>query len=131
MARGNRRWVPTKSNTSKAAWLARWLLSVAMQSDIYGKEQRMVNPRVRGWTNYFRWGNSARDLSFVKWQVDRKVRRFASRQQSKKRKGGRGWTTWRSEEIYKEWGLYNDYRVSWSSVPKQLSLITLPSEVSW
>ena len=71
-----------------------------------------INPKLRGWVNYFRWGNSGQDLSFVRWQVDRKVRRFATRQRPK-RKGGRPWTTWSAAEIYGQWGLYSDYRVSW------------------
>lgn len=76
----------------------------------------VVNPRVRGWVNYFRWGNAGRDLSFVAWEVERKVRLFASRQRPKRR-GGRCWTKWSTEEIYDRWGLYGDYRVSWCSVP--------------
>jgi RNA-directed DNA polymerase len=79
--------------------------------------RRLVNPIVRGWVNYFRWGNAGRDLSFVAWQVDMKVRRFASRQRPK-RHGGRGWTTWSNQEIYGEWGLFHDYRVAWCSEPK-------------
>jgi RNA-directed DNA polymerase len=74
----------------------------------------VINPMVRGWVNYFRWGNAGRDLSFVRWQIDKKVRLFASRQRPKRR-GGRRWTTWSAEEIYTKWGLYNDYRVSWCS----------------
>ncbi len=72
--------------------------------------RRIVNPRVRGWVNYFRWGNAGRDLQFVGWQVDAKVRRFASRQRPKRR-GGRTWTTWSAKEIYGTWGLFHDYRV--------------------
>jgi RNA-directed DNA polymerase len=72
--------------------------------------RRIVNPRVRGWVNYFRWGNAGHDLAFVAWQVDRKVRQFASRQRPKRR-GGRTWTTWSAEEIYGAWGLFHDYRV--------------------
>jgi len=75
----------------------------------------VINPRVRGWVNFFRWENSSADLSFVKWQVDLKMRRFASRQQPKRR-GGRRWTTWSAEEIYGQWKLFHDYRVSWRSV---------------
>lgn len=74
-----------------------------------------VNPRVRGWVNYFRWGNSGRDLSFVKWQVHQKVCRFASRQRPKRRKGKRGWTTWSDPEVYGQWKLYQDYRVYFRS----------------
>lgn len=74
--------------------------------------RNVVNPRVRGWVNYFSWGNSGRDLSYVAWQVDRLVRQFASRQRPKRR-GGRTWTSWSSREIYQKWGLFNDYHVSW------------------
>jgi RNA-directed DNA polymerase len=76
--------------------------------------KQVVNPRVRGWVNYFRWGNSGRDLSYVAWQVDRKVRRFASRQRPKRR-GGRSWTTWSTNDIYEKWGLFRDYGVAWCS----------------
>jgi RNA-directed DNA polymerase len=79
--------------------------------------QRIVNPRVRGWVQYFRWGNAARDLSFVAWQVGQKVRRFASRQRPKRR-GGRNWTTWSAKEIYGTRGLFRDYQVSWRSEPR-------------
>ncbi|MBV9945329.1 MAG: hypothetical protein JOZ69_00595 [Myxococcales bacterium] len=80
--------------------------------------RRIVNPRVRGWVNYFRWGNAGRDLSFVAWQVERKVRRFASRQRPKRR-GGRPWTTWSAEEIYGAWGLFHGYRVLPRSEPRR------------
>ncbi len=76
--------------------------------------QYVINPRVRGWVNFFRWGNSGADLNFMRWQIDLKIRRFASRQQPKRR-GGRRWTTWSTEEIYGQWGLFSDYRVSWCS----------------
>ena len=79
--------------------------------------REVVNPRVRGWVNYFRWGHSSQDLKFVRWQVDTKVRRFASRQRPKRR-GGRRWTTWSRQEIYEDWGLFQTYRVSWCSVPR-------------
>lgn len=72
--------------------------------------REVVNPRVRGWVNYFRWGNASHTLHHVRWQVERKVRRFASRQRPKRR-GGRTWTLWSHAEIYGEWGLYNRYQV--------------------
>lgn len=70
----------------------------------------VVNPRVRGWVNYFRWGNSGAALYYVKWRVDALVRRFASRQRPKRR-GGRTWTSWRSDELYGEWKLFHHYAV--------------------
>jgi RNA-directed DNA polymerase len=77
--------------------------------------RNVVNPRVRGWVNYFRWGNASRDLLFVRWRVDTMVRKFATRQRPTKRKGGCGWTTWSSQEIYGDWGLFCSYRVNWCS----------------
>jgi RNA-directed DNA polymerase len=41
--------------------------------------RRIVNPRVRGWVNYFGWGNASCDLDFVAWQVEQKVRRCTNR----------------------------------------------------
>lgn len=71
----------------------------------------VVNPRVRGWVQYFRWGNAALDLNFVQWEVERKVRLFATRQRPKG--CGCSWTKWSHQTLYKEWGLYADYRVLW------------------
>jgi RNA-directed DNA polymerase len=87
--------------------------------------QEVINPRVRGWVQYFRWGNAGRDLNYVAWQVDMKVRRFASRQRPKRR-GGRAWTTWRTEEIYGLWGLFHDYEVAWCSESKRNRQLNLP-----
>jgi len=69
-----------------------------------------VNQIVRGWVAYFRVGNSADVLQKVKYEVERKVRRFAVRKRKRKR-GGFGWKRWSSDVVYGEWGLYNDYRV--------------------
>lgn len=74
--------------------------------------RKVINPRVRGCVNDFRWGNSSRDLSFVRWQVHGKVCRFASRQRPKNRKGHRGRTPWSDEEEYGQWKLHRDYKVS-------------------
>ena len=126
------RWVPSRKNPNKKMVLRRpqkkkrkrflRKLSVQMRRRLHVPVEKVVkevvNPAVRGWVNFFRWGNPARDLSFVRWKVEQKVRRFASRQRPKKRKGGRRWTSWSSKTIYDEWGLYSDYHVSWSSDPK-------------
>jgi RNA-directed DNA polymerase len=67
-----------------------------------------VNPIVRGWVNYFRVGNSSRELDTVRTGVERKVRRFAVKKLKRK---GFGWTRWSSVVVYRSWGLYDDYRV--------------------
>lgn len=68
-----------------------------------------LNPMIRGWVNYFRLESCRRDLCYVKWQIEGRIRRFATRQRPKKR-GGRRWTKWSTDEIYKVWGLYSDYK---------------------
>jgi RNA-directed DNA polymerase len=97
-------------------------LQQVLRRNLYKPVERVIkeeiNPRVRGWVNYFRWGNAARDLAFVSWQVDRKIRRFASRQRPK-HGGGRLWTQWSPNTIYREWGLYSDYRVLWRQLGAQ------------
>ena len=78
--------------------------------------QKVVNPMVRGWVSYFRWGNASQDLQFVARHVNLKVRLFATRQRPKRR-GGRAWTTWSAAEIYATWGLFHDYRVLAAASP--------------
>lgn len=124
------RWVTSRSNPGKKIPLARPLkkrrtrflrevhatlrrcLSVPVEQVI----RYVVNPRVRGWVNYFRWGNSGHDLGHVRSQVEKQVRRFASRQRPKRR-GGRPWTSWSATEIYGMWHLFDDYHVSWCRGP--------------
>ncbi len=76
--------------------------------------------------NYFRVGNSAEALQKVRYQVERKVRRFAAR---KSKRGGFGWKRWSSEVVYNAWGLYDDYQVRYldlSKVGSQLPGIITP-----
>jgi RNA-directed DNA polymerase len=47
-----------------------------------------INPILRGWTNYFRVGNSSRDFQTIRFHVERKVRRFAAKQ---RQRSGFGW----------------------------------------
>lgn len=124
------RWVPQRKDPTKKMALCRpqkkkrtqFLQRVAealrrrLHVPITEVVRAVVNPMVRGWVNYFCWGHAGRDLSFVHWQVEKKVRLFASRQRPKRR-GGRRWTTWSTDEIFTKWGLYTGYHVSWCSEP--------------
>ena len=122
------RWVDQRNDPSKKMVLARpqkkkrngflerlgEVMRRCLHVPVAKLVKEVVNPRVQGWVNYFRWGNSGRDLGYVSWQVDRKVRRFASRQRPKRR-GGRAWTTWSTKDIYETWGLFHGYGVAWCS----------------
>lgn len=92
---------------------------------IYGKLKKMTNPRtpmkveemirkvnrlLRGWVNYFRVGHASKCFSKLRDYVNKRVRRFMRRKQNKV---GFGWKAIGREYLFKDLGLYNDYRVSW------------------
>jgi RNA-directed DNA polymerase len=68
----------------------------------------VINPILRGWVNYFAWGNSGRCFYYIRNWVEKKVRRHLMRSRQCK---GFGWKRWSNQWIYKELGLFNDYRV--------------------
>ncbi|GFR08657.1 protein YkfC [Trichonephila clavata] len=74
----------------------------------------IINPILRGWTNYFRIGNSGRSFNYVKRWVEKRVRRNLMKARKAK---GFGWERWSSEWIYKTLSLYKDYRLRYY-VPK-------------
>ncbi len=118
------RWAPSRKNPKKMTVLKtpqqekriKFLrnLKAVLRRHLHVPVQKVirwfVNPRVRGWVNYFRWGNASRELWIVQWQVELQIRRFATRQRNKNR-GGRCWTTWTHQEIYGQWKLHSNYRV--------------------
>jgi len=69
-----------------------------------------LNRLLRGWVNYFRIGHASRWFNKIRYYVETKVRRCIRRVRNK---AGYGWKGISSEYLYKDLGLYNDYRVSW------------------
>jgi RNA-directed DNA polymerase len=68
----------------------------------------LSRPIIVGWVNYFRVGNSRRAFDWIRFEMMKKIRRFAMKQ---KGRPGYGWKRWSNETIYKEWGLVNNYTV--------------------
>jgi RNA-directed DNA polymerase len=78
----------------------------------------LINPVLRGWVNYFRYGNSSRCFSFVRQWVAKKMRRHLRRAQMRR---GFGWKRWSSAWLYRELGLFDGYRVQrWTPRTKAL-----------
>jgi RNA-directed DNA polymerase len=69
-----------------------------------------IRPVIVGWVNYFRVGNSRRAFDWIRFEIMRKIRRLAMKQ---KGRPGCGWKRWSNEQIYKEWGLVNNYGVQY------------------
>jgi len=68
----------------------------------------LINPILRGWVNYFAIGNSSRCFSFIRYWVEKKIRRHLMRARLRR---GFGWKRWSKQWLYQVLGLYNDYRV--------------------
>lgn len=73
---------------------------------------KRINPVIRGWVNYFRIGNSTKTFSYVRWSVEKKVRRFVRKKQ---KRPGYGWKKWSRKVPYRDWGLFDDYQVRYFS----------------
>lgn len=69
-----------------------------------------VNIYLRGWTNYFRLGNSSKALNGINYYVSKRVRKLI---QNNKGRYGYGWKSITSDYIYGNLGLYNNYKVQW------------------
>src|SRR5229473_887105 len=67
-----------------------------------------INPILRGWVNYFAAGHSSRCFAFVRDWVERKIRRHLMRARNWQ---GFGWKRWERQRLYRDLGLFNDYRV--------------------
>jgi RNA-directed DNA polymerase len=67
-----------------------------------------INPKLRGWVNYFRIGHASRCFAFVRLWVERRVRRHLMRARNRR---GFGWKRWSTAWLHTTLGLFADYRV--------------------
>ena len=68
----------------------------------------VINPILRGWVNYFVFEHSSRCFSFIRYWVEKKIRRHLSRARQRR---GFGWKRWSRRWIYETLGVFHDYRV--------------------
>jgi RNA-directed DNA polymerase len=67
-----------------------------------------INPKLRGWVNYFRIGHASRCFAFVRRWVERRIRRHLMRARNRR---GFGWNRWSTAWLHTTLGLFADYRV--------------------
>jgi len=67
-----------------------------------------INPKLRGWINYFRIGHASRSFAFVRLWVERRVRRHLMGARNRR---GFGWERWSTAWLHTTLGLFGDYRV--------------------
>ena len=73
-----------------------------------GRVIRIINPILRGWVNYFSFGNSSKCFCLVQRWVELKVRRHMMRARNRH---GFGWQVWSTQWLYENLGLFNSYRL--------------------
>jgi RNA-directed DNA polymerase len=73
----------------------------------------LINPILRGWVNYFRVGHASGCFGYIKDWVEKKIRRH---QRRARHRCGFGWNRWNRDWLYKNLGLYNDYKVRYYQV---------------
>jgi RNA-directed DNA polymerase len=71
-----------------------------------------INPKLRGWVNYFRIGHASRCLAYVRLWVEKRVRRHLMGARNRR---GFGWKRWSTAGLYDALGLFADYRVRYLS----------------
>ena len=69
-----------------------------------------INPILRGWVKYFAIGHSSRCFSYIRYWVEKKIRRHLARACQRQ---GFGWKRWSREWLYGTLGLFAEYRVSY------------------
>jgi len=69
---------------------------------------QIINPVLRGWVQYFRVGDASRCFSYLQNWIRIKIRRHLRRNQGRR---GLGWKRWSNEQLDKEFGVFNDYRI--------------------
>ncbi|UWU93559.1 MULTISPECIES: group II intron reverse transcriptase/maturase [Bradyrhizobium] len=69
----------------------------------------LINPKLRGWVNYFRIGDSSKCFAYVRNWVEKKVRRHLAKARKQR---GFGWKQWSNSWLYDTLKLFNGYRAS-------------------
>jgi RNA-directed DNA polymerase len=82
----------------------------ASRSQPVGGVIAKINPILRGWVKYFAIGHSSRCFSYIRYWVEKKIRRHLARACQRQ---GFGWKRWSREWLYGTLGLFSEYRVSY------------------
>jgi len=106
------RWMPLRTpKGKKRTALLRKLKEIFRDSISQPVTQviAQINPILRGWVQYFGFGQSSRCFSYVRDRVEKKIRRHLGRARERR---GHGWKQYSREWLCGALGLFADYRVS-------------------
>jgi hypothetical protein len=77
-----------------------------------------INPILRGWVQYFAIGHSSRCFSYIRYWVEKKIRRHLARACQR---SGFGWKRWSREWLYGTWACFRGTACRISRQPLQSS----------
>jgi RNA-directed DNA polymerase len=114
------RWIPwtTPSVKKRTALLENLkVVFLSLRSQPVQRVIDLINPKLRGWVDYFAHGNASRCFSYVRDWVEKTVRRHLARNS---KRGGFGWKRWSKRWLYRCLGLFAAYRENHGSRQKAL-----------
>lgn len=81
------------------------------------KVRDIINPMLKGWVNYFKYGNSSKAFGEIRNWLNLKIRRHLMRAMKRQ---GYGWKRWSTKGLFAIYNIYSDYKVArWKADPKR------------
>jgi len=81
------------------------------------KVRDLINPMLKGWYNYFKYGNSSKAFGDLKDWLNKKIRRHLMRAMKRK---GYDWKRWSRTGLFAIYNIFSDFKVSrWKANPKR------------
>ena len=106
------RWMPLllPKGKKRAALLSKLkdIFRISRSQPVSGVIEK-INPILRGWVRYFAIGHSSRCFGYIRYWVEKKIRRHLAKACQRQ---GFGWKRWSREWLYGTLGLFSEYRVS-------------------
>jgi RNA-directed DNA polymerase len=109
-SRSGKWWVRCMPRPEKRAALLARLKAIFKRhvSQPVGQVIEKINPILRGWVNYFAFGNASRCFTYLRTWVDRKVRRHLARSRGTT---GFGWKRWSRRWLVETLGMFDDFQI--------------------
>jgi RNA-directed DNA polymerase len=81
------------------------------------KIRDIINPMLKGWVNYFKYGNSSKTFADMHYWLNLTIRRHLMRAMKRK---GYGWKRWSTKGLFAIYNIFSDFKVArWKANPKR------------
>ena len=77
----------------------------------------IINPILKGWVNYFKYGNSSKAFAEIHFWLNKKIRRHLMRAMKRQ---GYGWKRWSTTGLFAIYNIFSDFKIAqWKVKSKQ------------